>query len=64
MSSEIPEKQGGMNVEDMEDLLAEFENERNASDSSTSKCEILAEFESVPAINEEIKPMGYGSASN
>jgi len=35
MSSEIPEKQGGMNVEDMEDLLAEFENERNASDSST-----------------------------
>ena len=44
----------------MEDLLAEFEKDRVDSDSE----EILAVFESVQEINEELRPMGYNPSAN
>ena len=57
-----PEKQGSIiNVEDMEDLLAEFENDD--SDADTAKI-VLAKFDTTDEVNAELKPMGYGARNN
>ena len=61
----VPEKQGSLNVEDMDDLLAEFENDgSNDGFNCTKKAEILAEFESIPEANKEIQPFGYENEQN
>ena len=43
----------------MEDLLAEFENERAQLDEEFASKEIRATFETVEEINDELRPMGY-----
>lgn len=57
-----PEKKGSiMNVEEMEGLLAGFENDD--SDADTAKI-VLAKFDTTDEVNAELKPMGYGSLNN
>jgi len=51
-------------VEEMEDLLAEFEKDRADSEDEFGRREILAVFESVREINEELRPMGYKPSAN
>jgi len=58
-----PQKQGSViNVEEMEDLLAEFE--QDDSDEETKCKVVLAKFDSTEEINAEFQPMGYGSKNN
>lgn len=58
-----PQKQGSvLNIEEMEDLLAEFE--QDDSDEETKCKVVLAKFDTTEEINAEFQPMGYGSKNN
>lgn len=57
-----PEKKGSIiNLEEMDDLLAGFENDD--TDADTAKI-VLAKFDTTDEVNDELKPMGYGSLND